>query len=287
MIDAKSLLDQFLGQQAPDTQPAPGTQPAPSAQTPQAGANPLQSLSIPDSVKGIANAPGALATGALAGGLAGLLLGGKKPKKLAKTALKAGGLALVGGLAYKAYSDWQANKAEAGAPASAPPQTAAPGSPAPTPTVPFPAPTGTQSGLQPQLPPPGTPFNPSAPEEQHRLCTTLIRAMIAAAKADGHISAEERARIAGQIQSAGMDADHRAFIEQELAKPLDIDAVAASAETPEQAVEVYAASLLAIDPNGVAERGYLAMLAARLKLDPDLVAYLHANADAIAEPAPV
>lgn len=276
MIDAKSLLDQFLGQQAPDTQAAPG------AQTPQTGANPLQSLSIPDSVKGIANAPGALATGALAGGLAGLLLGGKKPKKLAKTALKAGGLALVGGLAYKAYSDWQANKAaSAGAPA---PQTPPAPMPAPAPTG---APISAQAGHQPQLPPPGTPFNPSAPEEQHRLCTTLIRAMIAAAKADGHISAEERARISGQIEAAGMDSEHRAFIEQELARPLDIDAVAASAETPEQAVEVYAASLLAIDPNGIAERGYLAMLAARLKLDPDLVAYLHANADAIAEPAPV
>jgi len=284
MIDAKSLLDQFLGQQAPDAQATPGTQ------TPQAGANPLQSLSIPDSVKGIANAPGALATGALAGGLAGLLLGGKKPKKLAKTALKAGGLALVGGLAYKAYSDWQANKsASAGAPASAPSQTPAPtpmpaSAPAATTAS---APSGTQTGFQPQLPPPGTPFNPSAPEDQHRLCTTLIRAMIAAAKADGHISTEERTRIAGQIEAAGMDAEHRAFIEQELARPLDIDAVAASAATPEQAVEVYAASLLAIDPNGIAERGYLAMLAARLKLDPDLVAYLHANADAIAEPAPV
>jgi uncharacterized membrane protein YebE (DUF533 family) len=267
MLDAKSLLDQFLGQQIQ----------APTTGTPaqQAGTGMLGNLSLPDSVKDIANAPGALATGALAGGLAGLLLGGKKPRKMAKSALKVGGIALVGGLAYKAYRDWQEKRAAGG--------TAAPA----TARAPISAPAQTQPAV-PQLPPPGTPFDPTDTDEKHRLCTTLIRAMIAAAKADGHISPEERTRISRQqIQAAGMEADHRDFIDQELAKPLDIDAVAASATSPEQAAEVYAASLLAIDVNGVAEQGYLAMLAARLKLDPELIRSLHANADALSEPEPL
>ena len=38
----------------------------------------------------------------------------------------------------------------------------------------------------------------------------------------------------------------------------------------EQAVELYAASCLAIDPDDAAEQAYLAMLAARLKLAPEL-----------------
>ena len=44
------------------------------------------------------------------------------------------------------------------------------------------------------------------------------------------------------------------------------------------ATEIYAASLLAIDPDGAAEQGYLALLAARLHLDPGLVDHLHARA---------
>ena len=44
-----------------------------------------------------------------------------------------------------------------------------------------------------------------------------------------------------------------------------------------RAAEIYAASLLSIDVDNAAERGYLAMLAARLKLDEGLVAHLHGN----------
>ena len=108
--------------------------------------------------------------------------------------------------------------------------------------------------------------------------------MIAAAKADGHVTLEEQRRIAGQLEALQIGDEHRVFIEDELAKPLDIDAVAAGASGPEQAAEIYAASLLAIDHDGAAERGYLAMLAARLKLDPGLVQHLHASAGATVEP---
>ena len=199
---------------------------------------------------------GGIAAGTLAGGLAGLLLGGKKPRKLAKSALKIGGVALVGGLAYKAWQNWQANNQ--------------PASPSAEPQV---------------VPPSDTAFLPSADTEQQDLSRTLVRAMIAAAKSDGHISADERARITEQLEGLQLDAEDRAFLQEELSKPLDIDAIAKSAASPEQAAEIYAASLLAIDPSGPAERGYLAMLAARLQIDPGLVEHLHAQTAAVIEPA--
>ena len=39
---------------------------------------------------------------------------------------------------------------------------------------------------------------------------------------------------------------------------------------PEVAVEIYTASVLAIDPDDPAEQAYLAMLASRLRLEPGL-----------------
>lgn len=61
-------------------------------------------------------------------------------------------------------------------------------------------------------------------------------------------------------------------------KPLDIDAVVGAATSPELAVEIYAASVLAIDPDDPAEQAYLAMLASRLKLEPGLKASVEAEA---------
>jgi uncharacterized membrane protein YebE (DUF533 family) len=46
------------------------------------------------------------------------------------------------------------------------------------------------------------------------------------------------------------------------------------------AAEVYAASLIAINPDTPAEKAYLAMLAARLNLDPGLVREIELRLDA-------
>ena len=122
--------------------------------------------------------------------------------------------------------------------------------------------------------PSGTPFNPSSENGQQTLARHLLRAMIAAAKADGHVDAQEQARIFAEMDKLPLGADDKAFVMDELRAKLDIDAVASAAATPEEAAEIYTASLLAIDIDNAAERGYLAMLAARLKLDDALVAHL-------------
>lgn len=76
---------------------------------------------------------------------------------------------------------------------------------------------------------------------------------------------------------AATGADDKAFVMDELRAKLDVDAAAGAAATPEEAAEIYTASLLAIDVDNAAERGYLAMLAARLRLDDALVAHLHGS----------
>lgn len=272
MRDAQALLNQFLGQV--DVSAVTGAmtggqaqQPAQGNQQPAAGAG-----GSGFNVDSLLSGRGGLATGAVAGGLVGLLLGGKKPKKIAKSALKLGGAALVGGLAYKAWKDYKAGQTPGGQ---------VPGGQAPGGTHPS-GPAASGGGAVASLPiedATGTAFMPTTLDEQEKLSQSLIAAMIGAAKADGHVTDEERARIGDALSKLTLAGDQRAFIEQELAKPLDVGAIADMATSEEHKLEIYAASLIAVDPEGAAEKGYLAMLAARLGLDPDLVAHLHANAD--------
>ncbi|MDB5558192.1 MAG: hypothetical protein JWQ36_1126 [Enterovirga sp.] len=218
----------------------------------------------------IARQLGGGGSGALAGGLASVLLGSRKGPKLGGSAAKLGGLALVGSLAYRAYQDWQAGQASRGGGTSA----GFGGGGAGFMPQPGQSPWGQPGGAFAPAPS-GTPFNPAREEEQQDLSRALLRAMITAAKADGHIDAAEQANIFGAMDKLDLDADDKAFVVDELRAPLDVDAVARGARNPEEAAEIYAASLLAIDVDNAAERSYLAALAARLRLDDALVQHLH------------
>ncbi|MBS0534669.1 MAG: tellurite resistance TerB family protein [Proteobacteria bacterium] len=246
MFDAKSLLDQFIGGQNS------------GGQNPQGGrGSPFGGAGGGDLLQQAGNALSGFGGGALTGGLAGLLLGSKGGRKLAGNALTYGGMAVAGALAYRAYQNYQAGKQATPAGAAQPPL----------------------------LPPPSdTPFNPSHEADQQSLGRNLLRAMIAAAKSDGHIDASEQANIFAQMDKLNVGAEDKVFVMDELRKPLDVDAVAAAARTPEEAAEIYTVSLLAIDVDNPSERAYLALLAARLKLDDKLVAHLHATVEGAMAP---
>jgi uncharacterized membrane protein YebE (DUF533 family) len=110
--------------------------------------------------------------------------------------------------------------------------------------------------------------------EDHK-ALLLIRAMIAAANADGQITAVERQRILGKLDEAGADADDRRTIEQELQQPRSLDALLRDVTDPETAEQVYLASEIAIDAGSPAEKSYLQYLAARLNLPADRVQELN------------
>ncbi len=189
-----------------------------------------------------------LATGAIA--LA--LLGTGPGRAITGSALKIGGLAAVAGLAYKAYQNYQQGN----------------------------SPSGDGEILDGEvLPPPeDTSFHPShAPQGESEFALTLIRGMVAAAHADGHVDAEERGRISDRIMLSGLDDETGSFLRNELQNPIDIGDLAAAAQTDAQRVELYTASRLAVDADNRAERGYLNMLAGRLKLPDALVDHIEAT----------
>jgi uncharacterized membrane protein YebE (DUF533 family) len=187
-----------------------------------------------------------------AGALAAILLGTGTGREVAGGALKLGGLAAVAGLAYKAYQNYQSGKAPAEA---------------------------AQTAEGELLPPPDdSSFHPeTAPQGEHEFALVLVRAMIAAARADGHIDDAERARITEKLSLSGMNSDTQEFLANELKAPVDIDALVAAAVTDAQKVELYTASRLTIEPKTRAERGYLDLLAGRLKLPDSLIDHIEAT----------
>ena len=115
---------------------------------------------------------------------------------------------------------------------------------------------------------------PQTPHEEQQLqdkATLIISAMINAAKADGAIDQQEAQRIVGKLEGGGADPQARQFIADEMLKPMDMNALIQRAQTPQLAVEVYAASLLAIEVDTPAEQDYLRQLAQGLRLDPATV----------------
>jgi len=89
----------------------------------------------------------------------------------------------------------------------------------------------------------------------------LLKAMVNAAKADGHIDEDERKKI---IEFMGdMSKVEKMFVEQELQKELHIEEFLR--EIPKgMEKQVYYMSLFAIDLDNEAEREYLEMLSHRL-----------------------
>jgi uncharacterized membrane protein YebE (DUF533 family) len=185
-----------------------------------------------------------LAIGGLAA-LAGALLGGGGGAT--KGAIGGGALALLGTLAMQALKNWDKQQ---------------------TPTDPATLAREAPLGLR-------EPQNASEEQELEQRALLMVRAMINAAKADGQIDRQEVERISGKLQDAGSDAEARAFLVEEMQKPIDIDGITRHVSSPELAVQVYAASLLAIEVDTVAERAYLRDLAGRLSLDANAVARVH------------
>ena len=109
------------------------------------------------------------------------------------------------------------------------------------------------------------------------LSLLLARTMISAAKADGQIDTQESQVILNQINGLDLPVQDKAFLFEEYAKPLDVTALARDVDSPEHAAEVYAASLLMLDPPSPPERIYLETLARELGLDAGLVGEIRAT----------
>ncbi|PMY59784.1 MULTISPECIES: tellurite resistance TerB family protein [Pseudomonas] len=196
--------------------------------------------------------------GAPAGGLGGLggllggLLGGSglggatsggAPQGRSGGGMNYAALASLGMMAFQAYQAWQRQQ-----------QSAAP-----------------QQALRTvdQL------AGPEVEEHSH----AILRALIAAAKADGRIDEQEKQLISAEIGRHTDDPQLQQWLDDEVARPLDAADVAQSAAgEPGMAAEMYLASVMLVDDQQDAERSYLDELAAALRIDPELQLHLEQQA---------
>ena len=128
-------------------------------------------------------------------------------------------------------------------------------------------------------PPPGAPGGGTVSEDHgcRADAVLLIRAMIAAANADGMIDARERTRILEKLQAVELSSEDHAFLVQELLAPKDLDSIVKDVTSGQMAEQVYVVSMMAIEVDTEAERGYMNELARRLALTPETIGRLNAQ----------
>ncbi|WP_134724768.1 DUF533 domain-containing protein [Paracoccus luteus] len=108
--------------------------------------------------------------------------------------------------------------------------------------------------------------------EQNAVAGLMLRAMIQAAKADGKIDEGERERLMGQL--GDLDEADRAFVREQMAAPVDAQALAREVPKGLEA-QVYMMSLMAIDFDSRAEAEYLHGLAQAMGLDQQQANAVH------------
>jgi uncharacterized membrane protein YebE (DUF533 family) len=169
--------------------------------------------------------------------------------------LKVGSLAAIGGIGYKAYQNWMAEK------------------------------NATEQQYKEMAEDIGKDnvsngtlinFDKLDEKETENRSQILLKAMIAAAKADGHVNSKEVIAIEEQITKLGLGDDTASLIQEEIAKPLDVKEVAALVNDQAMAAEIYLVSAVISNRENSMERDYLESLAQEMGLPDALVSQLQA-----------
>jgi uncharacterized membrane protein YebE (DUF533 family) len=204
--------------------------------------------------------------------LGGLLRGGMRRGGGGLGSLVKGGAALgLLGVAMEAVEHYMNKPAGAAGPGMPPPMPPPVGAAGPPPLPGRP--------VAPPPPPGGVAVpEPSTAQAPANDAVLLIRAMIAAANADGAIDADERGAILDRLKSVQLNPEEHHFIMHELLDPKPMHTIASAVTSPELARQVYLASILAISVDTDEEIDYLRNLAEQLHLDREILTALHQQA---------
>ena len=187
---------------------------------------------------------GGVASGAVISGLSS-----KKGRKAASTMLKVGGVAAAGALAWKAYQHYRQDRPQAAADIQM---------------------------SSPQL--------AVAERSSEKNGMLVMRSMIAAAMADGHLSPHEHSLIFERVAELELDESEKSLLIDEMRLPKSPETLAESVEDLETALQVYAAARLVIDIECRAGEVHHDRLARALRLPAELIEAIE-NEEELAEAA--
>jgi uncharacterized membrane protein YebE (DUF533 family) len=196
-------------------------------------------------------ASGQVNAGAVIGGLGSLVVGNKPGRRINADAARLGGLELIGAIAYNAYAGYKQGR-------NASQNQPSPAGPAPK----------------------GSGFEPEAQSQDAALL--YVRAMIAAAAADGQVDRAEQQTIVGGLERLGLGQHATQFLQQEFDSPQSIeDLVQATGGVPAVALQTYTAARLAIEPDTRDEQAFLQGLARGFGIDAGLAAHIDAQTSSL------
>jgi uncharacterized membrane protein YebE (DUF533 family) len=177
-------------------------------------------------------------TGAIAAGALALLLGTRGGRSVTGSALKLGSLAAVGTIAWNAWQNMMAKEA-----------------------------------TKPQEPeePLALSVDKLKDKEIDERSKILLKAMIAAAKVDGRLDAEEKDIIDTQMKKMGLEQDVSDILRDGMVTPLSARSVAKMADNPTVASEIYVVSMMVTDNPNHQEKMYMKDLEKALNLPEGLV----------------
>ena len=214
--------------------------------------------------------------------LGGLLMGGSRRRSGLGSLVSGGGALGLAGIAMEAVEHFM-DKSKASASGQHPPgpppgHTRLPSKAPPPPGAVYkpPPPPGATAAAPPPPPSPAPDASPKPDDAQtDRDAVLLIRAMIAAANADGMIDQKERNRILGKLETVDLSDQEHAFVVRELLSPAGMESVVSKVTSREMAKQVYTVSVLAIEVDTDAERRYMNTLAHQLGLDETDITDIH------------
>ena len=111
-----------------------------------------------------------------------------------------------------------------------------------------------------------------AEPDQEKQAEVILKAMISAAKADGHIDADEQKKITEHI--GDITPEEIEFVRKEMQAPLDIEALVKSVPSGMEQ-QVYMMSLLAINLDSKPEAEYMDKLGKGLNISPEMANNIH------------
>ncbi|WP_418765685.1 tellurite resistance TerB family protein [Mailhella sp.] len=194
-------------------------------------------------------APGGLG-GLLGAGALGALLGGFVSKSVLKDAALVG----AGAVAWNFYQKWSRSRDAAA-----------------------PLPEAEPASVPSRAPVQAAPARSAADEDPTAML--MLRSMVYAARADGHIDASERGRILDLVERLCPGRDVTATVNGLMNEPIDPARLAACVRAPEEGEDLYRLSCLIVDVDHFMERSYLDGLASALRIPRDRQLALEGEAD--------